>query len=79
MRTAAYIVPHVREWLDYDVTDDDVGGRGTTLTGFMRESERLAMVFGHSFVLMDRAGGSSPPSPALTRAVLCFGTTCHST
>ena len=23
--------------------DDDVGGRGTTLTGFMRESERLAM------------------------------------
>lgn len=45
-------------WLQWT---DDVTGRGTALTDYLRESETVSMVFGSTYHLMDRAKTSIPP------------------
>jgi hypothetical protein len=51
------------DWLTW--AEEDVDGAGTTLDDFMRDAERLALIFGHAIIVMDRVGGAEEP---LTRA-----------
>ncbi len=51
------------DWLTW--ADTDVDGSGTRLDDFMRDAERLALIFGHAVIVMDRVGGTENP---LTRA-----------
>lgn len=47
------------DWLTW--ADTDVDGAGTPLTDFMRDAWRIAAIFGHAVILMDRAGGVAQP------------------
>lgn len=51
------------DWITWANTDCD--GSGTKLTDFMKDAKRLALLFGHSVIVMDRVGGTENP---LTRA-----------
>jgi hypothetical protein len=51
------------EWLEW--AEKDVDGSGTSMDDFMRDAERLALIFGHAVIVMDRSGGEAQP---LTRA-----------
>lgn len=51
------------DWLTWCQTDVD--GAGSCLDDFMRDAERLALIFGHAVIVMDRIGGVEQP---ITRA-----------
>lgn len=47
------------DWLTWTTTDVD--GAGTKLTDFMRDAERIALIFGHAIILADRLGATDQP------------------
>lgn len=56
------------EWLVW--TRTDVDGAGTSLTDFMRDAWRIAAIFGHAIILMDRNGGAEQPRTLAERGRL---------
>jgi hypothetical protein len=46
------------DWLTWH---ENVDGAGTSMDDFMRDAERIALIFGHSIIVMDRDGGSAAP------------------
>jgi hypothetical protein len=55
------------DWLTWH---ENVDGAGTGMDDFMRDAERIALIFGHSIIVTDRDGGSAAPISRAEQAPL---------